>query len=86
ATVIDNTWHHIAYVIDDSANVITVYVDGSEALSFTSAVSIAATDILSLGQEYDAGLTTGDFYSGQLDDVRVYNWALSEAEIAILAQ
>ncbi|MCK5565529.1 MAG: LamG domain-containing protein [Planctomycetes bacterium] len=86
ATVIDNTWHHIAYVIDDSANVITVYVDGSDVLSFTSAVSIAGDDLLSFGQEYDPGLITGDFYTGQLDDVRIYDRALSEAEIAILAQ
>ena len=85
ATVIDNTWHHIAYVLDDGADTVTVYVDGSEALSFTSTVSVVATDVFSLGQEYD-GIVTGDFYSGQLDDVRVYNWALSEAEIAILAQ
>ncbi|MCK5563755.1 MAG: glycoside hydrolase family 99-like domain-containing protein [Planctomycetes bacterium] len=84
ATVIDNTWHHIAYVLNDSSDTVTIYVDGSEALSFTSAVSIAATDLFSLGQEYDAGLTTGDFYSGQLDDVRVYGYALNETEIGRL--
>ncbi|MCK5563756.1 MAG: hypothetical protein KAJ07_00795 [Planctomycetes bacterium] len=83
-TVIDNTWHHIAYVLDDSADTITVYVDGSEALSFASTVSVAADDILSLGQEYDPGMTTGDFYKGQLDDVRVYGRALGAAEIARL--
>jgi len=81
ATVIDNTWHHIAYVLDDSADTITVYVDGSQVLSFTSTVSISNTDLFSLGQEYDAGLTTGDFYSGQLDDVRVYDRALSVTDI-----
>ncbi|MCK5565122.1 MAG: hypothetical protein KAJ07_07725, partial [Planctomycetes bacterium] len=86
ATVIDNTWHHIAYVLDDSSNTVTIYVDGSEALSFTSTVSVVATDIFSLGQEYDTGMTTGDFYDGQLDDVRVYDRALSEAEIIALGQ
>ncbi len=86
ATVIDSTWHHIAYVLDDSADTITVYVDGSDVLSFTSTISVAATDVLSFGQEYDTGMTTGDFYDGLLDDVRVYDRALSEAEIATLAQ
>ncbi len=85
ATVIDNTWHHIAFVLDDSANRITVYVDGSEALSFTSTISIAAGDLLSLGQKYTA-LTPNYFYDGQLDEVKVYDRALSEAEIAALAQ
>ncbi len=86
ATVIDNTWHHIAFVLDDSANAITVYVDGSNVTSFTSTMSIATDDLLSLGQEYDPGLATGDFYSGQLDEVKVYDRALSEEEIAVLAQ
>ncbi len=86
ATVIDNTWHHIAIVLDDSANIITVYVDGSDVLSFTSTMSIVATDLLSLGYEYDAPMTAGDFYDGLLDDVRVYGRALSEAEIVELAQ
>ena len=81
ATVIDNTWHHIAYVLDDSADTVTIYVDGGQALSFASTVSLAADDLFSLGQEYDAGLTTGDFYNGRLDDVRVYNYALSDTEI-----
>ncbi len=85
ATVIDNTWHHIAYVLEDSSDTVTIYVDGSEAQSFTSMVSIAATDVLSLGQKY-SGTTPNYFYDGLLDNVRVYNRALSEAEIALLAQ
>jgi len=86
ATVIDNTWHHVAYVLEDSSDTITVYVDGSGVLSFASTVSVVADDVFSLAQEYDAGMITGDFYSGQLDDVRIYEYALSEAEIATLAQ
>jgi len=86
ATVIDNTWHHVAYVLDDSFDIITVYVDGSEVLSFTSTISIAADDVFSLAQEYDAGMATGDFYDGMLDDIRVYNRALSAADIETLAQ
>jgi len=85
-TVIDGTWHHIAYVLNNSSNTMTIYVDGSDVLSFTSTASIAAADVFSLGQEYDAGMITGDFYSGQLDDVRIYDRALSQAEIEILAQ
>ncbi len=81
ATVIDNTWHHIAYVLEDSSDTITIYVDGSNVLSFTSTVSVAATDILSFGQEYDPGMVTSDFYSGQIDDVRIYDRALSQAQI-----
>ncbi len=83
-TVIDGTWHHVAYVLEDGLDTITIYVDGSDVLSFASTASIAATDVFSLGQEYDTGLATGDFYSGLLDDVRVYDRALSAPEIARL--
>jgi len=85
ATIIDNTWHHIAYVIENSSDTVTVYVDGSDVFSFTLTVPIFKEDVFSLGQEYD-GMTTGDFYNGLLDDVRIYDWALSETEIATLAQ
>jgi hypothetical protein len=81
ATVIDNTWHHIAFALNDNADTVNIYVDGSEALSFTSTVSILDTDLFSLGQEYDAGLTTGDFYNGRLDDVKVYDYALNETQV-----
>ena len=83
-TVIDNSWHHIAYVLDDVANTLTIYIDGVNVLSFSLTVSIAAGDLFSLGQEYDAGLTTGDFYSGLLDDVQIYDTALSEIDIQSL--
>ncbi len=86
APIIDNTWHHIAYVIEDSSDTVTVYVDGSDVLSFTLTTPISTTDVFSLGQEYDTPMTTGDFYSGLLDDVRVYDRALSQPEIAVLAQ
>ena len=85
-TVIDDAWHHIAYVLEDSSDTITIYVDGSDVLSFTLTVPISTTDVFSLGQEYDAGMATGDFYDGQLDEVRVYDRALSEAEIVEIAQ
>jgi len=79
-TVIDGDWHHIAYVVDDAGDAFTVYIDGVNVLSFPSTVSIAADDLLSLGQEYDLGLATGDFYKGSMDDVRVYNEPLSDAD------
>jgi len=86
ATVIDNTWHHVAVVIEDSSDTVTVYVDGTDVLSFASTMSVTTTDLLSFGHEYDAVMAPGDFYSGQLDDVRVYGRALSQAKIATLAQ
>ncbi|MCK4998661.1 MAG: LamG domain-containing protein, partial [Anaerohalosphaera sp.] len=86
AVFFDETWHHAAFVLSDSTDEVFVYVDGEFVYSYATATSIAAGDVFSLGQEYDAGLTTSDFFDGQLDDVRVYNKVLSEAEIQSLGQ
>ena len=80
-TVIDNTWHHIACVLEDSSDTITIYVNGSEVSRFASTASIAASDVFSLGQEYDAGMAASNFYNGLLDDVRVYSRALTGQEL-----
>jgi len=81
-TVIDGGWHHIAYVVDDVADTITVYIDGVNVLGFSSTVSVATSDLFSLGQEYDDEvLTKGDFYDGLLDDVQIYDTALSGTDI-----
>jgi len=82
-TVIDSSWHHVAYVVNNSSNTFTVYVDGSDVLSLPSGVPVAADDLMSLGQEYDGG-STGDFYQGLMDDVRVYDEALFDVDIQLL--
>jgi hypothetical protein len=83
-TVIDNTWHHIAYVLEDSSNTMTIYVDGNEVSSFASTASIAASDVFSLGQEYDASMAASNFYNGLIDEVRIYDVALTAEEIQAL--
>jgi lysophospholipase L1-like esterase len=80
-TVIDGTWHHVVYVLYDTVDVIYVYIDGNRVLSFYSTVSVAAGDLLSLGQKYGTGLTTEYFYQGQLDEVKIHRYALDAATI-----
>ena len=80
-TVIDGGWHHVAYVLNNAVDTFVVYIDGSNVLSLPSIVSVAADDLLSFGQDFDSGLTTGDFYQGLMDDVRIYNQALSGTDI-----
>jgi len=82
--VVDDTWHHVAYTLDNANNILTVYVDGSDVDSFSSSVSILTSDLFTLGQEYDAGPVASDYYIGIIDDVRVYNRVLSETEILSL--
>ncbi|MCK4999110.1 MAG: hypothetical protein KAS23_06235, partial [Anaerohalosphaera sp.] len=83
--VFDDAWHHIAFVLNSEADELQVYVDGDPVFSFATETVIQADDRFSLGHEYD-GATPSDFYDGLLDDVQVYNYALTLAEISGLVQ
>ncbi|HNS22141.1 MAG TPA: discoidin domain-containing protein [Sedimentisphaerales bacterium] len=73
-------WHHIAYVIDNATQSASVYLNG--ALGATA--TFTGTPLfMKSGQELRLGNCSGtEYMHGQIDDVRLYNRALSEAEVA----
>lgn len=77
----DNSgWHHVAATYDGTRA--TVYIDGVRRGQIATTQPIASTsDVISVGDS-DNGL---DSYIGSVDDVRIYNRALSTTEIATLA-
>ena len=84
--VFDGTWHHVAFVLSIVNDTMTIFVDGASARSYPTTTMIESDDVFSLGQEYDAGMQTGDFYNGLIDEVRIYDRTLSSEEIAELAE
>ncbi len=86
ATIWDGNWHGVAGTFDGST--VRFYVDGTEIGSGTTAhTSIdyaLPTTSMALGN-YPANCGTYGF-TGAIDEVRVYNRALSAAEIAQLLQ
>jgi hypothetical protein len=77
-------WYHIAYVIDDAADTAKLYVNGALATTIT----FSGTPLfMKSGQELRIGASysTTEYMHGMIDDVRIYNRALSEAETASLA-
>jgi hypothetical protein len=77
------TWYHVAGVYSDQGNYIRTYVNGKldKELVTTALLGLSAGP-LRLGRE---PFSQGSFFSGKLDDVRVYNYALTPAEIMSLA-
>ena len=72
-------WSHLA--VTRANNRYTVYINGKHAQSGTNSASIPVMDApLTIGQ------VGGFAVNGLLDDVRVYNRALSAREIAAIAQ
>ena len=85
SVITDVQWHHVGFVYDVDSLHRRLYVDGILVAEDTTAVSARISDgDMYIGAPKD--LEEGIFFSGMLDDVRIYNQALSAKEIAALAQ
>jgi hypothetical protein len=85
-TIADGEWHHVVAVRDAGQNLNNLYVDGVLEDSVTITYS---NDFASSFAELNIGYLLTDFgkayyYEGIVDDVRIYNAALSETEIGDL--
>ena len=76
------TWHHLAIVADTSMK---IYLDGLLAVTGAGAANYGTSTYpfnIGGGGIWDA---TGNWFSGSMDEVRVYNRALTQAEVQALA-
>mgnify|MGYP001565449571 FL=1 len=86
ATVNDGAWHHVAVTYDgnSSASGVQIYIDGSSValtiLYNTLSATILNSENFTLGK-YNSGTGASNAYGGLMDEVAVYNRALTPAEI-----
>lgn len=76
----DGNCHHIAYSYDGTYG--KVYIDGVLVNTHNASYHVTLQDRYSLGQEWDGGPVTSQFYNGMLDDVRIWGVVRSDADIA----
>src|SRR5207248_1885596 len=78
ATVTDNAWHHVA-LTKDGTNLI-LYLDGSSVAStpMTEATYYQGGGI-AIGRDGDS---SGSYFPGNIDEVAVYDHALSASQVA----
>jgi sialidase-1 len=85
SVITDGQWHNIGLVYDRVLMKRQLYVDGVEVAADTDFIGGVQTTgglYIGAGQALDADT----FFSGLIDDVHIYNKALSAEEIAALAQ
>jgi hypothetical protein len=85
SVITDGQWHHIGLVFDIIAMKRRLYVDGAEVVvdaGYVGGVSSDAGLYIGAGQALDAA----SFFSGLIDDVRIYDAPLSAEEIEALAR
>ena len=83
--ITDAQWHHVSLVYDHDGPYRHLYVDGVEVAKDTSPVPVRSSE----GGLYfgaSESLDATSFWSGLIDDVHVYDVALTAEEITALAQ
>ncbi len=77
-------WHHVMFTFSDTDNVLRLYIDGVQVASTTTTSSIYWTGATTtyIGRHPTA---TTNFPNALVDDVRIYNRALTADEIESLA-
>jgi hypothetical protein len=80
--VIDGDWHRVGFIRDGINRIL--YVDGIEVARDTAVNLEVADGDLYIGA--GSGLEPGTFWTGLIDDVRIYNRALTPEQIKALAQ
>jgi hypothetical protein len=84
-TALPGGWHHVAVVIDAAAHTTRLYLDGNVVAANTATTltpgALGQTTQNWLGRSQYSG---DAYYQGLIDDMRVYNRALSADEIKSL--
>ena len=75
----DNMWHNVVGVIDRSDSTASIYIDGIYKNKITFSASVYNTDNLAIG-----GWLGPENFNGDIDDVRIYNRALSANDVKAL--
>jgi hypothetical protein len=84
SVITDGQWHHVGLVYDLTDFHRHLYVDGSQVAEDTNPVGGVASSgglYIGAGQDLDAA----SFFSGMIDDIRIYPMALGAEEIERMA-
>lgn len=74
------SWHHLVWTWNDSTDVLTAYLDGSSVNSGSSLNCNMGDTVFYLGNFRDH--TAGADYHGKMDEVSIYQSALSSTKVA----
>lgn len=86
-TISTDQWYHVAATLD-SGDTARIYIDGVEANSGTISETADFTGATpNIGRAHSSASTSNPYgaFNGQIDDVRIYNRALTAKEIALIA-
>ncbi|MHC4665440.1 MAG: LamG domain-containing protein, partial [Planctomycetota bacterium] len=74
-------WHHLAFVKDESADRMYIYLDGDVGWRKPGGTKASLTTLRRMPVRLGAYTDNESDYEGKMDDFRVYDYALTETEI-----
>ena len=81
--VLDGNWHHVVWGLDAN-NTVFYYIDGQPQSNLPTVGAVTGETELVFGGRLDQSLPFTDFFTGKIDDIRIFNRGLTEAEILAL--
>ncbi|MEP1782151.1 LamG-like jellyroll fold domain-containing protein, partial [Reichenbachiella sp.] len=74
-SIASDEWHFVSYVYDADAATMTIYVDGERDATISDKGAFEGLD------EVTIGLAQSEYFTGYLDDFRIWKEALTEDEV-----
>jgi hypothetical protein len=76
-----NTWHNLVFTMDETNNILTLYLDGTQVAQDTSfsRESDSTSANVNIGRR---GYTSDRYFTGAIDDVAVWDRVLSASEVS----
>ena len=88
-TELSGGWDHVAVVINGTNMTVTIYVDGSNVAGGPTQIlpmDLGNTTTNWLGRSQDGAVPPDPYFMGAMDDLRIYNYALTPDEIGLVMQ
>ena len=85
----DGQWHHYAGTYDQGSGLRCLYVDGNVAANETgnAAYPLASAEHLVIGgKDSSPGNTFNNYFTGNIYDVRIYSYTLSQSQVRAAAR
>lgn len=84
-TLTADTWNHLVYALQSNGNY-ALYLNGTSSTSGSNltASTSGVTETLNIGRWFNDGGTAGRYFNGSIDQIRMFNKALSAEDVATL--
>jgi len=86
ASALTNQWSHVVGTYDADSNVVKLYVNGNEVASGKERSGLISNNVPVMIGAWHNGVTACNVFKGAIDQVMIFNRALSPAEVSALAR